>query len=446
MIYNTNRSQLIKGYFGISEAQTEYNHIFNNYNNSSSSFNEEIHLSSILLLPKPVSNNNIYIPNFDNSKQLIINKLIMNYKDMDFNNNFLNRLFFIYNSKNNNENNNINIKSQEILLDKIIKTVFFNDKIISILIYRLSLELIENLILGSTKCSFYEDKYNDLFKEKYSTILFDINGILLRSNSTKTKIYKRAYQYFEECFELNKKKSINIMNECFNNYSLYFLLNVFKNKNISNNLKNNEESDNFEIIDFPKNENEIIQCLFQLLIGLNDLKLVIDLEKNNYESKDITNSNLLLRNKDFPLKFINSNQNVGTKINIKELKINPPTRVNYISKKINSDNYYLFNYQNYLFIASPFIENNENNKINENIDFYTIKNRLPLRQIIIYPDRGDPRTLYLINGKNDIVTTLVFDGVSKASQMKENINNSIKVAILKEFSAVKSYINNLMEK
>ena len=52
---------------------------------------------------------------------------------------------------------------------------------------------------------------------------------------------------------------------------------------------------------------------------------------------------------------------------------------------------------------------------------YTIKNRLPLRQMVIYPDRRDPRTLYLINGKNDIITTLVFNGVSKAFQMKENI-------------------------
>ena len=446
IISDSNRSQLIKDFFGISETQTEYNNIFNIYNNSSSSFHEGNYLSSILLLPKPVSNDNIHIPNFDNSKQLIINKQVINYEDMDFNNNYLNRLFFIYNSKNNDENNNINIKFQEKLLDKIIKIVFINEKILSKLNYRLSFELIEDLILGSTKCSTYEDKYNDLFNEKYSKILFDINGILLKSNSTKTKIYKSAYQYFEESFELNKKKSINIMNECFNNDSLYFLLNTFKNKNISNNLKNNEENDNFEIIDFPKNENENIQCLFQLLIGLNDLKIVLELEKNNYENKDITNSNLLLRNKDFPLQFINSNQNIGAKINIKELKINPPTRVNYISKKINSENYYLFNYQNYLFIASPINDKNENNEINDNIDLYTIKNRLPLRQIVIYPDRGDPRTLYLINGKNDIVTTLVFDGVSKASQMKESINNSIKVAILKEFSAVKSYINNLMEK
>ena len=435
---DSHRTKLLKDFFGISEKQTEYNNIFNNYNNSS--FNEENYLSSILLIPKPVNSNNDDVPDFDNSKQLIINKQIMNFEDMNFSYNHLNRLFFIYNSKNI-EENNINIKSQEILLNKIINIIFTNEKILSKLNYRLSFELIENLILGSIKCSFYEDKYNNLFNEKYNKILSDINDILLKSNSTKTIIYKSAYQYFEECFDLNKKKFINIMNDCFNNESLYLLLNIFKIKNISNNLKNNEEAENFQIIDFPKNESETIQCLFQFLIQLYDLKLVLDLEKNINENKDITNSKLLLRNKIFPLQFINENHNINSKVNIKELKVNP-TPVIYKAKNINSANYYMYNYQNYLFIVSPICDNNENI---ENVEFYMIKYRLPLRQIVIYSDRGDPRTLYLLNGKNDMETTLFFDGVSKASSMKESINHSIKVAILKEFSAVKSYINNLME-
>jgi hypothetical protein len=67
------------------------------------------------------------------------------------------------------------------------------------------LELIENLILGSNKHIFYEDKYNHIFYKKYIKILNAINTILLKSNSTKTRIYKNAYQYFEESFILNKK-------------------------------------------------------------------------------------------------------------------------------------------------------------------------------------------------------------------------------------------------
>ena len=444
IIPDSNRAQIVKDFFNLSEDE------YNMYNNSSNrSFKKENHLSSILLMPRPISSNNENIEDFDNSKQLIINKQVMNFEDMNFNNNCLNRLLYICNSKNAYENN-VNLKSHDILLDKIINIIFNNDKYLGKLNYRLSFELIETLILGSSKCSFYEDKYCNLFNEKYKKILSQINEILLRNNCAKTEIYKRTYQYFEESFNLNKKESKVLMNECFENESLFFLLNIYKNNNMTNNnIINSEENKIFSIIDFPRNENEIMQCLFQILVGLYDLRLVIGFEKNNKDNKDITNSNLLLRNKEFPLKFISSNHNVNSKINTKELKVNP-TPIIYKSKNISSANYYLFYCQNYLFIVSPVNDNNNNNNNNNNIEnndniYYIIKQRLPLRQIVIYSDRGDPRTLYLLNGKNDLETTLFFDGVSKASSMKENINNAIKLAILKEFSAVKSFVNNLIE-
>ena len=431
-ISETNRTKKIKDFFGISEKSKYFN------SSSSRSFTEENHLSSILLLPRPINSNHDNIHDFDNSKQIIINKQIMNYEDMDFNNSYLNRLFFIYNSKNSQENNP-NSAFHDILLEKIIK-IIFNEKLLSKLSYRLSFELIEDLILGSNKCHLYEDKYNNLLNEKYSKILSDINEILLKSNSTKTPIYKKAYRYFEECFEINKKKSKILMNECFDNNSLYFLLNICKNKNISKNIKKKEENNTFDIFDIPDNENEAMQCLFQELISLYDLRLLIKFEKNNYQNKDIMNSNLLLKNKEFPLQFINSNYDIGNKINIKEIKVTPISVI-YKTKNENSENYFLFNYQNYLFIVSSIKDNNESN---DNIELYNIKYKLPLRQIAIFADRGDPRTLYL-NEKNDIETKLVFDGVSKASSMKENINHAIKLAIIKEFSAIKSYINNLIE-
>ena len=104
----------------------------------------------------------------------------------------------------------------------------------------------------------------------------------------------------------------------------------------------------------------------------------------------------------------------------------------------------MFYSQNYLFIVSP-IKDSDTERNENNICYYIIKQRLPLRQIVLYADRGDPRTLYLLNGKNDFETTLFFDGVSKATTMKENINNAIKVALLKEFSAVKSFVKNLID-
>ncbi len=433
IVTESNRTQILKDFFfSLSETQTEGN-ILNNY--SIISTNEENNYSSIILLPRPVSNNNDSIMDFDNSKQLLINEQIFNFEDMDFNNIYLNRLFFIYNSRNS-EENNINLKSHDILLDKIINIIFMNEKLLSKLNYRLSFELIEILILGSPRCSFYEDKYNGLFNEIYSKILSQINDILLKNNSTKTEIYKKAYQYFEESFIFNKKKSKTLMTECFNNESFYFLLNVYKNK--KNYIKNNDEK-NFSIIDYPKNENEILQCLFQLLIGVYDLQLIIGLEKNNIDNKDIRKSNILLRNKEFPLQLISPNHIINSIINIKDLKINP-TPVIYKSKNINSANYYMFHYQNYLYIVSP-INNNGNN---DKITYFIIKHRLPLRQIVIYADRGDPRTLYLLNGKNDLESTLFFDGVSKASVIKDSINNAIKVALVKEYSAVKRFVDNLI--
>ena len=418
----TNRANLIREFFGISETQTEY--ILN-----SSSFNEENnHLSSILLIPKPICYNNYDI---DNSKQLIINKQIMNYDDMNFNNNHLNRLFFIYNSKNTEEN--LNAKYQDLLLEKIIYIVFINEKLVSRLDYRLSIELIENLILGSSKFQFYKEKYDNIFNEKYSKILSKIDAILLKNNSTQQKIYKSAYQYFEESFNLNKKKLISLINEYFNQESMFLFSIIQKNNNFE---KNNEKID-FDVMDFPMDENEIIQCLFQLLIGLYDLKLVIKFEKNNTESRDISVYNMLLRNRDFPLKFIDKNQNIGEKVNISHLKVSPTPFI-YKSKIINQENYYVYTYHNYLFIVTQMKENIEKN------DLFVVKQKLPLRQIVIFMDRGDPRTLYLSNGKNDVAAELFFDGVSKATSMKENINNAIKVAILMEFSAVKSFINNLI--
>ena len=126
---------------------------------------------------------------------------------------------------------------------------------------------------------------------------------------------------------------------------------------------------------------------------------------------------------------------MGEKINIVQLKVNP-TPITYKSKDTEPSKCYMFIYHNYLFIVTP---------VNEKTDYYIIKYRIPLRQLIIYMDRGDPRTLYLLYGKSDNETTLFFEGVSKATSVKENINNAIKVAILMEFSAVKSFVNNLIK-
>ena len=300
------RNDLIKDFFGISETKTDYD-MLNNY--FSNTINEES--NSIInninnnLIPRPFNNN-------------IIDDII-NFKMFNYNNKNLNKLFMKYNTQNiQDENNNNNIKFHDDLLQKIFDMIFNTDKILTKLEYRISLEFIENLIFGvnNDKIIFYKDKYKDIIMNKYKQILQEINNILLNSNSTKTKIYKFAYQYFEECFSLNKKKSNIILNECLTNHYLFLLLNINQNK-----------KDFFEIIDSPNKEHQKLQCLFQLLIYLCDLKTLFDFDKSkDKDNKDnITLYKNLLRNVEFPLRLFNKEYDLDKKINIDELnaKVKP---------------------------------------------------------------------------------------------------------------------------
>ena len=426
-ISDNNRANIIKDFFGISDNKTDYIKLNINYG-----FNEENN-SSIILLAKPVNSDNDNIPGFVPTKQIILNKVKMNFEDFDFNNIYLNRLFFIYNSKCSKEEN-LNITSHDILLQKIINIIFNNDKLLSMVNSRFSLELIENLILGSNNYKFYQDKYNHIFLKKYIKILNDINTILLKSNSTKTKIYKYAYQYFEESFLLNKKKSQNLLDEFIANESGYLLNIKDKNKEKEYNIKKIRK---FTYIDFPTKEHEILQCLFQLLIGLYDLKILFNIETSSKLNLNEKKQKPLLRNVEFPLQLVNSNLNIGKNINLNDLKVDPVS-IKYKSNDIQYPNFFIFTHLNYLFIVSS-----ENKNIDTNASF-VIKDRIPLRQIVAYADRGEPRALYLLKDENDSETTLYFDNVLKASNMKENINNAIKLANVKEFSEIKSFINNLI--
>ena len=400
------RNDLIKDFFGISETKTDYD-ILNNY--FTNSLYEESNLSNnigIIMIPKPVNNK--------------LNDDIINFKNFVFNNKNLNKLFTKYNSKKPEEKTDLNLKLHDELLQKIIDIIFNNNKLLCRIIYRLSFELIENLILGMENANYYTEKYKNIFMNKYTQILNEINAILLNSNSTKTKIYKFAYQYFEESYILNKKKFQTLLNESIINHFSYLLLNIKKDKGY------------FDIIDNPKKEHENLQCLFQILIGLCDLKNMFGFNNENEKYK------FLFRNVEFPLQLINSNLDKGKIINIKELNIKvSPVPVIYKSKDIDFKNFFIFNYQNYLFIVSPL------NKKGEENQSFLIDYSIPLRQIIAYADRGEPRTLYLLN-TNHIETTLFFEGVQEALNMKETINNAIKLTNLKEFSEVKSFINDLM--
>ena len=408
IITEKKRNDLIKDFFGISETKTDYD-LINNYfcNNPFDEININ-NTENITLIPKPFISK--------------INDNIINFKNFNFCSKNLNKLFNKYNSKKPEEKNNLNLTAHDELLQKIIDIIFNDDNTLMCkLVYRLSLELIESLILGVDNSIYYKDKYKNIFVKKYTQVLNEINNILLKSNSIKTKIYKFAYQYIEESHLLNKKRFQILFNESLISHYSYLLLNINKTKEY------------FDIITTPEKEHENLQCLFQILIGLCDLKKLFgfNIENNKY--------NYLMRDVEFPLQLINSKLNKGRIININELnaKINP-VPVIYKTKLIEFNNFFIFHYHNYLFIVSPLNKKEETNKT------FLIEHLLPLRQIITYADRGEPRTLYLLN-RNEIETTLFFEDVQDATNMKENIDNAIKLANLKEFSQVKRFINDLME-
>ena len=364
LLSSRKRNELIKDFFGISETKTDYDMLNNYFTKSISETNNSSNNNNIsyALIPKPNNND--------------INDDIINFRSFNFNNKNINKIFSKYNSKTPEEKYDNNINFHDELLQKIIDIIFNNNRILTRLIYRISFELIENLILGVDNSNFYKDKYKEIILKKYSQILNDLNTILLNSNSIKTKVYKFAYQYLEECFILNKNKFNFLLNDCLIKYSLYFLLKV--------NYKENKGC--FDIFDYPKKENENLQCLFQALIGLCDLKYLFG--------------------------FINEN--------------------------IEQQNFFILVYQNYLFIVSPLTKKEEKSHS------YFIEYKFPLRQILAYQDRGEPRTLYLLN-KNEIESTLFFNGVQQATNMKDSIINTIKLSNLMEFSEVKKFINDLME-
>ena len=398
-IYNDDnmRINVIKDLFGISENQTEYTSIFNN----------EDKLST-LILPMPVTHEEI--KELNKETQLLINNQVMYYEDMNFDNINLNKLLYIYNSKIADENN-LNLKSMEKCLDKIIYIILGEKKILSNLGYRLSFELVENLLASFIKNKSIIEKYTNLLREKYVQIYQQIHDKLINSKSIQNKIYKYSYQYLEQAYELNKTKFINIMDECYKNDYYYFIFG-----------KKKEDNSNFDIYDFPTKDNETLQCLFQLLIGIYDLILVIDKFKNKDKISDINNSKLLLRNKEFPLKFL------GKKVNSQTNKIH----IKYSSKNINSEHFFLSIEHNYVFILDYTNEGT-----------FNIIVKFPLRQIIVYIDRGEPRILNLSNCQKKEEIFITFDNAQIASKMKEVISNHIKQSMIMEFSAVNNFINSL---
>ena len=107
----------------------DYDMLNNYFTNSLYEENNINNNQNINLIPKPVNND--------------VNDEMINYKNFHFNNKYMNKLLIKLNAKNIEENNYLNLKFHDDLLQKIIEALFNTNKIFSKIIYRLSLELID---------------------------------------------------------------------------------------------------------------------------------------------------------------------------------------------------------------------------------------------------------------------------------------------------------------
>ena len=413
--------------------------------------------SMIMYLPNPVNNN---INQFNNNINLIVDNKIMTYSDMDFNNEFFDKILLNY--KNNKNNNEL------IIIENLVNLLIDGKRILNRLIYKLIIDIIEDLILNSINFWTIKRKYQNKINEHYQQILQMINDFL-HKNSLIFK--ENFYEYFEECFIFNTKKIKEIKD------------NIFKSPILLINTIKEEEGINlyemqFYLLKIPENKYKIIKCLFQKMLSLYDLNYII----NNFNDINIDN---LIKNQKFPLNFFDlSKFNIDSKINITELNIESYK----LKFKINEEELFndgiLFINKNYLFICSlkddKYNDNDNENKnknkneeqcitkkddnnlnyINCENEIYIIKQRIPLRNIELKNDyiedfenknqnninenNNDKEKIIILKFNNKLKIELLFDNISNTIKTREIIINNIKNSIEMEYNSLKMYFQKLL--
>ena len=432
----------------------EDNYIQNNYMNYSS--------SSILSLPSPV-NNNINISKFNNNINLIVENKILNYSDMNFDNKFFDKILLNYKSNNELEiaNNLVNL-----LID--------GKKILNKLLYKLSIDIIEDLLLNSINFWPIKRKYQTRINEHYKQVLQMINDFF-EKNSLDDQLYSNNYFYalFEECFIFNTKNIEKDIKE-----------EIFKKPILLIGQPKEEEgyeqyTSQLNLLKIPDEKYQIIKCLFQKFLSLYDLKYII----NNFNDIEIKK---LLKYQKFPLYFFDLSEfKIDSKINLTKLQLQLESHN--IKLKMENEEYFsdglMIFYKNYVFFCIPFIENkdnkdikdkkddnnNQNNKFetikgddnnnNINDDLYIIKQRAILRNIeIIYnskednnkknnnnKEQEDKERMIILNLDNKYKIKLLFEDIYQTAKYLEIIKHSKKKAIEMEYNSLKIYINKLLK-
>ena len=449
-IIEPNNSNIYKQIFGTDVCHRSLKRSYTNY-------------TTFLSLPNPI-HNNFNINKFNNNINLIVDNKIMRYSNMEFNNEFFNKILMNYK-----ENNELKI------VEKLINLIIDGKRYLNKIIYKLSIDIIEDLIINSLDFWSIKRKYQNKINEEYKQILQKINDFLNKNTLIEQTKNYYFYEYFEECFIFNTK-SIN----------KEIKKRIFKMPILLTNPPKEEEmyEEQLDLLKIPEDKYQLIKCLFQKMLCLYDLKYII----NNFN--DVNKENLLKYQK-FPLYFFDLSEfNIDNKINISKLKIESYKIKFKLEKEALYNEGLIFINKNYLFIGIPDIKNKiiekqiiENKKIKEEEnkkeevfytikgdddlndiknkidDFFIIKQRIPLRYIELaygnykesnnkgHKNKEDQEKsgkilLLIINNKTKI--KLLFDNLYNYAKIRNIIKDSIEKALEMEYNNLKLYINKLL--
>jgi len=419
-------------------------------NNKKNPFYSEI---SNLSLPNPV-NNNFNISEFNNNINLIVDNKIMKYLDMNFDNSFFDRALINYKTNN-----------QFKIVEYLINLLINGKRILNKLIYKLCIDIVEDLLINSVNFWSIKKKYQMKINEHYKQVLQMITDFLEKNSlSEQTEYNAYFFEFFEECFYFNSKNIIKDIKK-----------NIFKVPILLTDLPKEDNSQykaQYDLLKIPEEKYNIIKCLFQKFLSLYDLKYII----NNFND---TNKENLIKFHKFPLYFFEEEEyKLYSKINLKKIQFDQYK----LKLKKEKDQIYseciMFINNNYIFFCEPYIEDKEikdgeNNSEtititgdgnnNSNDEYCTIKLKIALRKIKIFYDfdkkdnkdyeknkennqeKEDKDKLLILSIKNsEEKIILLFDNILETVKHLEIINNNIKKAVEMEYDLLKKYMNKLL--
>ena len=454
-----------------------YKEVFGSKCNSSRTLKRHnTYLSIFLTLPNPV-NNNINLIQFNYNVNLIIDNKIISYKDMDFNNAFFDKILLNYKTDN-------ELK----IAEKLIELLVDGKRILNKIIYKLSNNILEDLLLNSTNFWSIKKKYQKKINVHYEQVLQMINDFIEKNNLDKKNEEYNIISFEKDEFNHLLSEDEKEKEEDDNNHNLYELFEEcfnFNAKDINKDIKkiifekpilltvpSNEEKEKekdnyykmqYDLLKIPSKKFQTIKCLFQKMLTLYDLKLIIN------DFNDIKKDKLLKYQK-FPLNFFEESKfKINSKINIYKLNKESYKLQMKFEQEEKFNDCILFLMQNYMIITIPIAHNKiidnkdaENKKDDDKEkndtfltikgdndiipadDDYIIKHKIPLRHLEInndYKEEKNKNEKNNINEKAEKVEPLDKEKIIALN----NINNKSTIILLFETTLNKTKTQEIIK-